>query len=810
MIGNYLRLAARSVPRAGPFVLISIVGLAIGLAAALLISLYVHDEFTYDAWLADSDRVYLFSVPAPDGGVTDGSPSDVGHWIASDFPQFEAVTRLWRQASFFKRGAQEFSETFMWADSSVFDVLQFPVVAGTLKGALDEPDTLVLTRRLAEKYFGRSNPIGETLLFEGKRPMSVKAVIENLPSNTNLSLDLLVAGHSEDSPIVDQDARPMTVVGGKSWGFRTYALLKRGESIEPLRESIRTLPDRHSQPAGGGRAASEIWPLIVRHVQSIHLSARERALPDSEDYSRLYGAIGIGALIVLAAAINFVTLRTALALRRSVEVGVRKACGGNRRALFAQFMTEVLVHVAVATALGVAFAIAALPALDAFLNRTIEWHTLLTPTFLGGIAALLVTVTLLAGTYPAFVLASFRPSLITKARSTGRLQSGVREGLVALQFAIVIAVLIATVVVHQQTAFGMRESLRMIQDPTVFLFSDCKEALKDAMARVPGVKGAACSGGIPLVTGTDASGPVIYNGGERLVIGEVNVDVGFFELFGIELAAGRYFSEEFGADKTPKDVKWTVPESVVLNEAGVAKLGIVSPEAAIGQTITIDHPSGIVRTYSGEHTAQIVGVVKNFQMGTVRNDYTPAVFYVDPQYFGGINLKVDGRSTPETLAAIDRIARAMGPPGPPAYRFFEETVQRIYGNLQRDFGLFSVFASVAILISALGLVGLAAHAASARTKEIGVRKVLGGGRAGIMGLLMWQFARPVLLANLIAWPAAYLAMSSWLAGFARRIALEPWMFVAAALATLTVAALTVAAHAWTIAGVRPVVALRHE
>ena len=810
MIGHYLRLAARNVPRSGPFVLISIVGLAIGLAAALLIGLYVHDELSYEHWLPDSERVYLISVRSPDGSMNDGSPSDIGRWVAADYPLFEAVTRLWRQQSFFKRDEHEFSETFTWADSNVFDALHLPVVAGTLKGALDEPETLVLTRRLAEKYFGRPDPIGETLLFEGKRPMKVTAVIENLPSNTHLRIDLLAAGHSEGSPIVEQDARPMTVVGAKAWAFSTYGLLKRGESIEPVRESIRTLPDRHSERAAGGQAASEIWPLIVRQVRSVHLGARNVASPDAEDFGRLYGAIGIGALIVLAAAINFVTLRTALALRRAVEVGVRKACGGSRRALFAQFMSEVLVHVGVATALGVALALAALPALDAFLNRTIEWETLLTPPFLIGIAALLVAVTLLAGSYPAFVLASFRPSLVTKARTTGRLQSGVREGLVALQFAIVTAVLIATIVVHRQTAFGIGESLRMIQDPTVFLFSDCSDAIKDAMARVKGVKGVACSGSIPLLVGTGGVGPVIYNGGERLVLGEVNVDVGFFELFGIELVSGRYFSEEFGADKTPKDVKWTVPESIMLNEAGVAKLGIASPQAAIGQMVTINHPSGIVRTFSGEHTAQIVGVVKNFQMGTVRNDYYPTAFFVDPQYFGGINLKLDGRSIPETLGAIDRIARAMGPPGPPAYRFFEETVQRIYGDLQRDFALFSAFASVAILISALGLVGLAAHAASARTKEIGVRKVLGSGRAGIMGLLMWQFSRPVLLANLIAWPAAYFAMSSWLAGFARRIALEPWMFVAAALATLAVAALTVAVHAWTIAGVRPVVALRHE
>ena len=798
MLGNYLRLAARNVPRAGPFVLISIVGLAIGLAAALLIALYVHDELGYEHWLPDSDRVYLISVRSPDGSMTDNSPSDVGNWVKEDFPQFEAVTRLARSPTFFKRDEHEFNEVITWADANVFDVLRFPVVAGTLKGALTEPETLVVTRRFAQKYFGRPDPIGEILLREGKQPMKVTAVIETLPSSTTLfAIDVIAAGHSAGSPIVAQDMRPMTVVGAKGWGFNTYGLLKRGESIEPLRESIRTLP-------------SVIWPLIVREIRTVHLGARNVASPDNEDLSRLYGALGIGALIVLAAAINFVTLRTALALRRSTEVGVRKACGGNRRALFAQFMSEVFVHVLIATGLGVAVASAALPALNTFLDRTIEWRTLLTPQFLSAIAALLVTVTLLAGAYPAFVLASFRPSLVTKARATGRLQKGVRQGLVALQFSIVIAVLIATIVVHRQTAFGIRESLRLVADPTMYLVASCNDAMKAEMAQVRGVKGVACSSNL-FMASTGGVGPVIYNGGsDPFILGEQNVDIGLFELLGIELAAGRYFSEEFGADKTPEGAKWTVPESIIVNEAGVAKLGIASPQAAIGQMVTINHPSAAVGTFSGEHTAQIVGVVKNFQQGSVRNDYYPTAFFVDPGMFHFMYMKLDRGTVPETVDAVDRIARAMGPPGPPQRGFLDETLQLLYGDLQRDFELFSVFAGVAILISALGLVGLAAHAASVRTKEIGVRKVLGSGRAGIMGMLMWQFSRPVLLANLIAWPAAYFAMHAWLAGFARRIELEPWMFVAAALATLAVAALTVAAHAWTIAGVRPVVALRHE
>jgi putative ABC transport system permease protein len=809
MIGHYLLLAARNVPRAGPFVLISIAGLAIGLGAALLIALYVHDELGYERWLPDSDRVYLISVRSPAGGMTDGSPSNVGQWIASDYPQFEAVTRLTSSGGVFKRDEHEFREQVVWADPNFFDLFQFPVVAGTLEGALDNPDALVLTRRHAQKYFGRPDPLGQTMVLDGKHALTVTAVIEDLPSNTHFAFDVLASGVSSYSPITEQDLIAMTVVGAKPWGFRTYGRLERGRSIAPLREGIRTLPDRHSDRAAGGQAASEIWPLIVRPMRTLHLSAGDVASPDNENLGRLYGAIGIGALIILAAAINFVTLRTALAMRRAVEVGVRKACGGNRRALFAQFMGEVFVHVAVATVLGIALAAAALPALNAFLLRTIEWRTLFGPTLLAGIAALVVTVTLLAGSYPAFVLASFRPSLVTKARSSGRLQNGVRQGLVALQFAIVIAVLIATIVVHRQTAFGMRESLRQISDPIVLLRTSCSDALKDAMARLPGVKGVACSRNPPQ-TGGGGVGPVQYNGGERLVLGETAIDFGFFELFGNELAAGRYFSDDFGADKTPDDLVWTTPQSIMLNEAGVRKLGLASPQAAIGEIVNINYPSGLVRTFSGEHAAQIVGVVKDFQMGSVRNEIFPAVFYVDKLLFGVLSLKLDGRSTPETLDAIDRVWREMGDPGPPERRFFAEIVQGMYGDLQRDFQLFTVFAGVAILISALGLVGLAAHAASARTKEIGVRKVLGSGRASIIGLLMWQFGKPVLLANLIAGPAAYFAMSGWLAGFARRIDLEAWMFVGAAAATLAIAALTVAGHAWTIAGVRPVVALRDE
>jgi putative ABC transport system permease protein len=808
MLGHYLTLAARNVSQSGLYVAVSIAGLALGLGAALLVGIYVRDELSYDRWLPNSERLYQISVRSPAGGMTSSGPSDIGKWVAADYPQFEVVTRLFPGGGFLGQGDREFNETITWADANVFDVFAFPVVGGTLDGALDRPDTLVLTRETAEKYFGRADVVGETLVLNDAHPMEVTAVIENLPSNTHLYIDVLAAAHSTYSPAAEQDLIPLTIVGAKRWSAQTYALLRPGEPLEPLRERLWTLADGRSV-TNEGTLPSTLWPVTIQSIRAIHLSSRDVANPDNEDLGRLYGALGIGMLIVLAASINFVTLRTALAMRRSLEVGVRKSLGANRRGLFAQFMSEVFVHVTIATVLGAALAAAALPALNAFLLRTIDVSVLASPEILVGIVALLVAVTLLAGAYPALVLASFSPSAATRARSAGRLQNGVRQGLVALQFAIVAAVLIATVVVHRQMAFGLRESLRQFEDPTVILNTSCSDAIKDAMARVEGVREVACSGVVPQ-RGIGSVGPSQYQDRERVVIGTAPVGIGLFELYDFEPVAGRFFSEDFGTDVTPADNVWTSPEALVLNEAGTRLLGFASAEAAVGEVVMLNHGSGVTGQFTGEHDARIIGVVKDFQMGSVRSEIFPTVFFVDPWLYRTLSMKLDGRSTPETLEAIDRVWSDMGDPGPPQRTFFEDFIEEAYTDLRRDFQLFSVFAGISIVISMLGLVGLAAHTVVARTKEIGVRKVLGSGRTGIMRLLMWQFSKPVLLANVLAWPAAYYAMSRWLEGFARRIELDLWMFVAAALATLAVALATVLVHAWTIAGIRPVTALRHE
>jgi putative ABC transport system permease protein len=739
--------------------------------------------------------------------MTDRGPSDIGKWVAADFPEFEAVTRLFPDSALFRKDDFEFNESITWADSNVFDVLELPAVAGTREGALGRPDSLVLTRETAERYFGRVEVVGETLTVDGQL-MTVTAVIEDLPSNTHLDISALGAAHFTYSPAAEQDLTPLTIVGAKRWSAQTYGLLRPGQPVAPIRERLWTIADGRSV-TNEGVLPSTLWPVTMISIQAMHLSSWDVTSPDTESLGRLYGALGIGLLIVLAASINFVTLRTALAVRRSLEVGVRKSLGATRRGLFTQFMVEVLLHVVAAMLLGLGVAAAGLPALNAYLDRTIELRVLASPEVVFGMLALLLAVSLVAGAYPAFVLASFRPSSATRARSTGRTQAAVRNLLVALQFAIVGGVLIATLVIYRQTAFGLRESLRQVENPTVLLSTRCNDALKDAMARVPGVLEVACSGNVPQAGGGSV-GPIRYRNDEQLVMLTTPLGIGYFELFGFEPVAGRFFSDDFGTDETPADNVWVSPEAIVLNETSVRMLGFPSPQAAIGEVVSLNHVSGVTGEFTGVHDAQVIGVVADFQMGSVHNDVFPTVFFVDPWLYRVLALKLDGRSTPETLDSIDRVWAAMGDPGPPERWFFEEGIQGLYLDLQRDFQLLGVFAGISIAIAMLGLVGLAAHTVVSRTKEIGVRKVLGSGRSGIMRLLMWQFSKPVLLANLLAWPAAYWAMSQWLEGFARRIDLDWWMFVSAGATTLTVAVATVLVHAWTIAGIRPVTALRER
>ncbi len=812
MLRHYVATALRNVARTKLYAAISVTGLAIGFAAATLIGLYVHDELSYDRWLPNHERIYQVSAGGGNAQLTGVAPSDLGNWLVSDYPQLEAVTRLFADPAFLvdaENADHRFNELITWADRSTFDVFQFPVLAGALQGALDRPDSLVLTRTVAEKYFGAAAAaVGKTLLYRGEQPMVVTAVLEDLPSNTSLAFGVLAAAHAPFSPAAEQERAPLVVFGGKLWNSITYLLVKRGEPIAPLRESIVTITDRHA-PTPGERKASERWPLGVRPLAALHLSSGMATEPAGEKYGAVYTVAAIGLLILLIASINFVNILTAVGVRRALEVGVRKALGAQRGDLFTQFMCESFLYVAIGAAAGLGVAAVLLRPLNAFLLRTIDFSMFLDWRVAAASVTFLVAVALLAGVYPAVVLSSFRPAVVTKGGRAGGGAPLVRQALVVLQFSFLIALLIATTVTYRQMRLGVSESLRFTTDPVVVLQGGCNDTLKDAMLRAPGVRAAACAMLIPQL-GWGMASPM--QRGDRPGVGTHNlpVDFGYFELYGMELAAGRLFSKELGTDASPSDNVWRTPESVVLNETAARALGFGSAQEAVGQTVNFRHLFRLPATFTPQHDATIIGVLRDFQVGQVRDAIPPAAFYVDPGNFRVLSLKLDGRATPEALAAIDRIWSEYAGPAPASRTFFDQSIENMYTDLRRQTTLFTVFAGIAVLIAVLGLVGLSAHAAASRTKEIGIRKTLGGGRWAITRLLLWQFSRPVLMANVIAWPVAFWAMSEWLQGFARRVELDWWMFVGAAAVTFVVAVAAVLVHTWGMAGTRPVAALRYE
>jgi putative ABC transport system permease protein len=379
---------------------------------------------------------------------------------------------------------------------------------------------------------------------------------------------------------------------------------------------------------------------------------------------------------------------------------------------------------------------------------------------------------------------------------------------VVVQFAILIGLSIATAAIYAQMQFGTREALRALGSPVLVIDTPCLDALKNELAQIPAVAGAACAWQLPqLGIGPGTSGR--WGDREPTGLSYPAVDFGLLELYGVELAAGRSFDAARG-DAVALENTWTVPERIVINETAARNLGLASADDAIGKIITWNRVFALPATFTGAHDAEIIGVVKDFQIGSVRDPVRPAAFFLDTKLATLMSVKIVADDLPAALEAVDAAWRRAGEPRPIQRYFYSDAVERMYVDVVRQVTLFTTFASVAIFIAVLGLVGLVAFVAERRTKEIGIRKTLGGTRAGVVRLLLWQFSKPVLIANVIAWPAAFVAMRRWLGGFARHVDLDSSWFFGAAAAALALALATVFIHAYRTAGIHPVDALRAE
>lgn len=820
MFGNYLATALRNLARNWLYATISIAGLAVAFAAAILVAVFVINEFSYDRFIPGYQQVYRISEKIAQPGQPPIESDVVQTTIAANAkladPEILATARLSQDYPSLRHNAGDtpiIEQTFAWADPDTFTVLPLPVLAGDLKTALQQPDTVVITREMARKYFGRDVPIGDTLIADigptaERHPLRVTAVLKDLPSNTHLVPEIFASARSAYSPLAKLEGKPDPGYSTNS----TYLRLSPNASQDALRRSLELAARPYARMFAnfGSKVDLKLEPVPLAAIHLRPAGLGTQAAKPSGSRTTILAIATVAALILLVAAINFVTLMTARASRRAVEVGIRKAAGARRSDLMVQFMGEALIYVGLSLLAGLILAALLVKPFGAFLQRGLSLDFFHQPTLLGGIILAALVVGLAAGVYPALILSGFRPAAVLKG---GVIQTGgsaiARQGLVVAQFAILIGLILATTTIYRQTTYALNQGLGSDSKLIMAIFTRCDVAFPDEVRRLPGVSAGACATqaalNFPAARGV---APVTMPDGRGVNFKPAVVDFGFFEMFGLKPLAGRLFSRDHGEDDMLRDPNSTAQPPVIINESGAHALGFASPAAAIGHRMIWPRYSDAIQ-HPTPQPSEIVGVVPDVPT-TVRAPTDPTFYYVDPHGVYMLAAKMTGKDMPDTIRAIERVWKATGNTRPIQEVFLDQRRHAQYLDIITQGVTIAVCAVIAVLIACLGLFALSAFTTERRTKEIGIRKVMGASTTDVMRLFMWQFTQPVLWAILIACPIGLLVMNRWLHGFAYHVDLSVWSFVLAAATALVVAWLTVSFQSYMVARAKPVGALRYE
>jgi putative ABC transport system permease protein len=793
MFRNSLAAALRHLARNKLYTAISVLGLSVGLTTSLLAALVINNQLSHDHFIPGYDRIYVVaSAITPPGHATiyyDSTLSFVGPQLALKFSEIQTATRLFADNATLKHANVEAHEHVYWADPNAFEVLPLPVVAGDLKSALSRPDAIVLSRSIARKYFGRDAPLGETLMMNlggniASHALSVAAVIEDLPpSGTHLTAGIFVSALAPWTELHQQESVPLSFARTElGVGTHTYVKLAPHASAHRLLQAMPTIAQAvFARPPNG-------WAVALNLVRMDRLDTDPWLNPGFSSRLLMLTFVGFG--ILLIAGINFVNLLTARSARRAKEVSIRKLAGAQRRVLVLQFLTESIFYVIAASLVAVALTELLLPYANVFLIAGATFGYWQDPALIGAIVPVILLLGMLAGAYPALVLSAFHPLRVLTGETRQSRRAGLlRQILVTAQFAILIGLIIAAGVMYQQRQFATQEALRIDTDQMLLIRSPCNSAFTSELRALPGVRGLACSSSVLVDHGGVNVMLVKDEVGTQQLLYPIFVQPSLFDLYGIKPVAGRDFASATGT-------------YYLLNETAARQLGFARPADAIGYELPA----------YGRRAVPVVGVVPDFSLDSVEHKIEAQGFVVTAQdpLFNLISVKLTGQQIPETLSAIDRLWKATGSQAPINRSFLEEHIQTMYLAMLREAQLFGVFAMVAIVLACLGLLGMAASIAERRTREIGIRKALGADTGNIIRLLLQQFAKPVLWANLIAWPVTAFAMHRWLQGFAYHVDLAVWLFPAAAALALLIALLTVSTHSILVARAKPVAALRYE
>jgi putative ABC transport system permease protein len=811
MVQNFFKVALRNIFRQKSYVFINIAGLAIGIASSIIIILFVVNELSYDKFNVKHKQIYRLYL---DGKI--GESEIKGAWTAAptaralknEIPEVMEAVRMdnWDE-TIIKIEDRSYIEThFMLADSGFFNIFSIPLIQGDPKTALAAPHTLVLTKSASKKYFGKEDPIGRQIRVNSDSTYyTVTGITEDVPENSHFEFNVL--GSFATHPRANDEF-------WLSNSFNTYLLLRKGASYKEVEKKIKSILEKNIGPQlqqvlgisiEEWISAGNRYGLYLQPLDDIHLNTEiQHSLKPSNNKKYVYIFSIIALLIIVVAIINYMNLATARAVKRSKEVGLRKVAGSSKGQLIGLFLFESVILSFISLTLALLLVQLSLPLINHITRLNLSFNLFSSWISLPALLMLTILIGLIAGSYPSFVLSSFKPVTVLSGIYKGSRKNLLRSVLVVFQFCISVIIILGTIIIYRQINYMLNKDLGFNKEQLMVLRRaealgnyDKIKVFQEEIRKYPGVLASTNSTAVPghpnnnngfMIDGRSSS--------DQTVLMNVNwVDDDFIDTYGIRIKEGRFLSDEYPSDSI----------SVILNESAVKKFGFKNPLSE-----RFIQPG---RVPEEQTKLNVIGVVKDFHYQSLHEDIYPHVFMKKPPSWGWggyITIRLAPSNMKETVRNIEKTWKEFAPSDPIQYYFMDEDFNKMYGEEVRTSNISLGFAFLAILIACLGLFGLTSYASELRTKEIGIRKVLGSAISGVIILLTREAFLLVSIATLLAWPVTYFIMKNWLQNFYYRIHLSVWEFLLSFILAMIIAMLTVIYRAYIAARNNPVIALKYE
>ena len=798
MIKNYFKIALRNLYKNKLYASVNIIGLTVGITSCLLIGIYILHELSYDRFHKNAERIVRVTMDYNSGDAVNKvavTGTKVGPEFRRTFPEVEAFTRTLKSTRVISYQDKSFEEdNFLYADSAFLGIFSYPLESGNPVTALSTPDKLVLTKRMVRKYFGNENPVGKIVKVGGTKDFIVTAVIADASENSQIKFDFIGSFSSLNASKIE-----------KWWeaNYITYLLLNKNSPVASLQPRITEYMKKISKELN--MAGSSYLTFHLEPLTRVHLYSALDGFEPNNNITYIYILAIVAFLILFIASVNYTNLATAQSAGRTAEIGIRKVMGARRMQVFRQFVGESLLITGIAVVLAILLAYILLPLFNELSGKELQPGILFQPVTLLSLAGLGIVVGLAAGSYPALLLSNIKLIRVLKSGfSFSSAGQGLRKSLIVLQFVISIFLIICTSIVLQQLNYIQSKDLGYSKEQVIVLPLDFKmsagfDDMKKSFLQVPGVKYVSAAYEEPTDIGWGDGIIVTGPNGEtkNVTINAIPVDEDFIKTMDIKIIAGSDYTladvQSFDTSNGGRNLRYTF----MLNESAVKAIGW-TPEQAIGKTISKGN-EGIVKA-----------VIRDFHFRSFHEPITPLVIFMDKRMSQKIFVKVTQGNPENVLASLERNWKQRVTHRPFEYHFLDEDYDALYKTEQRTGAVFTTFSSLAILLACLGLFGLTAYAVVQRTKEIGIRKVLGANISSIISLLSKDFLLLVIVALLIAAPVSWIAASKWLEDFSYRIDVKWWVFAVAGISTFAIALLTISIQAIKAALANPVKSLRTE